>query len=96
MRKLSFDVEMAKELGLAPAIVHDCLSRFCNEKARRNADYHDGFFWVRIPQRAFPQIFPYASVDTIARAIGKLVDEGLVMVGHYDENNGTTNWYATT
>lgn len=96
MRKLSFDVEMAKELGLAPAIVYDCLFRFCNEQARHNADYHDGLFWVRIPQRVFPQIFPYASVDTIARAIGKLVDEGLVMVGHYDENNGTTNWYATT
>lgn len=96
MRKLSFDVEMAKELGLAPAIVHDCLHTLCAEKARLNADYHDGFFWVRIPQKAFPQIFPYASIDTIARAISKLVDEGLVIVDHYDENNGTTNWYATT
>ena len=96
MRKHSFDVELAQELGVRTALVYECLHSLCAEKAKRNADYHDGFFWVRISYKDFLKIFPYMAEDTISRALKKLRNEGLVMVGHYDENNGTTNWYATT
>lgn len=96
MRKHSFEVWMAQELGVRAALVYECLHSLCSEKAMRNADYHDGLFWVRISYKDFNKIFPYMSEDTICRALRKLKNEGLIVVAHYDENNGTTNWYATT
>lgn len=36
------------------------------------------------------------AITTVDRALRKLRDEGLVVIGHYDEGNGTVNWYATT
>nr|UVN04810.1 MAG: hypothetical protein [Bacteriophage sp.] len=35
-------------------------------------------------------------ITTVDRSLRKLRDEGLITIGHYDENNGTVNWYATT
>lgn len=42
------------------------------------------------------KIFPYMGYDAIARCIRKLRDERYIDVGHYDELNGTTNWYTIT
>lgn len=86
---------MADKLGVSTAAVYERLHDLCEEKARRNADYHDGLFWVRLPHSDFPGVFPYLSSTTVSKALRKLRDEGLVMVGHYDETNGVTNWYAT-
>lgn len=35
-------------------------------------------------------------MTTVYRSLRKLRDEGLIVIGHSDENNGTVNWYATT
>lgn len=91
---------LVRELGLSTAAVYDQLYDLCREKERKNADYHDGCFWVRIPYRDFPRVFPYLSDGTVAKAFRKLRDKGLVIVGHYDETGihgergGHVNWYA--
>lgn len=94
MAKHSFDPNLAKALGIRPAVVYEFLCVYCNEKARRNADYHDGSFWVRVTYKEFLRIFPYMSEDTLSRSLKKLIAEGLVRVGHYDEYNGIANWYT--
>lgn len=96
MRKHSFEVELANKVGIRAAVIYECLHDLCAEKARRDADYHDGLFWVKMPMSLLRRIFPYMSENTITRSIKKLKAEGLVMVDHYDEDNGTANWYATT
>lgn len=96
MKKQSVVIELSKKLGISAAVVYERLCDLCSEKARRNADYRDGFFWVRMPHKDFHRIFPYMAEDTVYRAIRKLRDEGLVMVAHYDENNSIINWYTTT
>lgn len=96
MRKHSFDVELAEEMGVPTALVYNCLLDLCQEQSKRNANYHNGLFWVRMPMRDLLRIFPYMGKDTITRAIKKLKAEGLVMVAHYDVTNGGANWYATT
>lgn len=93
---------LARELGLSTAAVYDRLYDLCREKERKTADYHDGYFWVRIPYKDFPRVFPFLSAGTVAKALRKLRDEGLVMVGYYDETGihrkrgGPVNWYALT
>lgn len=96
MIKHSFEVELANKMGVHTTVVYERLHDLCAEKARLNADYHDGLFWVRMPYKDFPKIFPYMNAATVSRAIKKLKDEGLVVVGHYDEHNRLVNWYATT
>lgn len=92
----SFEVELVNELGLSAAVVYGRIHDLCEEKAKRNADYHDGRFWVRLPYKDFHEVFPYLHPATVAKAIRKLRDEGLIMIAHYDEHNSLVNWYATT
>ena len=96
MRKLSFNEGLAEEVGLNAAIIHERLSDLCAEKARNDVDYHDGFFWVRIPRKELPGMFPYMPPTAVIRAMKKLTDGGYVLIGHYDEDHNVTNWYSAT
>lgn len=96
MIKHSVETALVNKFGVRTAVVYERLHDLCAEKARLNADYHDGLFWVRMPCKDFHKIFPYMNEATVYRAIKKLKDEGLVVVGHYDQNNSLVNWYATT
>lgn len=96
MIKRSFEVELIKKLGISTTVVYEGLHDLCEEKARCNANYHDGRVWIRLPYKDFPEVFPYLHPATVAKALGKLRDEGLVMVAHYDEHNSLVNWYAIT
>lgn len=96
MIKHSFEVELVRKWGVHTTVVYEVLHGLCEEKARLNADCHDGLFWVRCPGRFLRRTFPYMSMTTVYRALRRLRDEGLVAVGHYDDNDGTVNWYATT
>ena len=92
----------AKELGVSTAAVYERLYDLCQERAERAVDYHDGRFWVRMPHKDFPRIFPYLSGGTVSESLRKLRKTGLVMVGHYDgvggrrRGDGHVNWYAVT
>lgn len=102
MERYSLESSLAREYGVATAAVYDRLYDLCREKAERNADSHDGFFWVRIPFSDFPRMFPFLAPKTVSRALRRLRDEGLVTVGHYDVTGehggmgGQTNWYTIT
>lgn len=96
MIKHSFETALISKFGVYTTVVYERLHDLCDEKARLNVDYHDGLFWVRMPHKDFPRVFPYMAEATVSSAIKKLKAEGLVVVGHYDESNGTVNWYATT
>lgn len=96
MEKHSFEIEMAKDLGISAAVVYDRIYDLCQEQARNGTDYHDGLFWVRMPYKAFRKFFPYMATDTVSRAIKKLNNEGLIMTGHYGGKYDNSNWYAAT
>lgn len=100
MGRYAVQSDLAREFGVATAAVYDRLYELCREKAERNADYHDGRFYVRMPYKDFSRIFPFLSPTTVSRTLRRLIDEDLVTVGHYDgadKHNGSgglANWYA--
>lgn len=96
MIKHSFEVRLVKKLGLHTTVVYEVLHDLRKEKARLNADYHDGLFWVRCTRKFLRRTFPCMDITTVDRALRKLRDEGLVVIGHYDEDNSTVNWYSVT
>ena len=90
----TFEATLAEEIGLRPAIVYDFLCAVCLDKSRHMVDIHDGVAWARLPMRDLERIFPYMCGKTISDSIKKLVDRGMVNVGHYDEDHNLTNWYS--
>lgn len=102
MGRYSLEVDLAERWGVSTAAVYDRLCELCLEQERNVAGYHDGRFWVRMPSKDFPKVFPFLSGATVAKAFRRLRDEDLVMVGHYDRESvyggghGLTNWYTIT
>lgn len=84
----------AEEIGVRPALIYDFLCAVCLDKSRHEVDIHDGVAWVRLPMRVLKRIFPYMSEGSISSSIKKLVDKGMVNVGHYDEYPPCANWYS--
>lgn len=98
----SLELDLASRLGVSTAAVYARLCDLCREKSKRDADCHDGLFWVRIPSKDFRRVFPFLSPTTVSRALRMLRNEGLVRVGHYggadvhDGRSNLSNWYAAT
>ena len=94
MEQHTLEVTLAAEIGIRPALVYDFLCAVCLDKSRHGIDIHDGVAWVRLPKRDLKRIFPYMGEASITASIKKLIDKGLVNVGHYDEDHNVTNWYS--
>ena len=90
----TLEATLAEEIGVRPAIIYDFLYAVCLDKSRHGVDIHDGVAWASPPMRDLKRIFHYMSNDSISRSIKKLVERGMVNVGHYDELPTGTNWYS--
>ena len=94
METHSFRLILARKIGLKPAIVYERILQISIEDEESVLD--DGMTWTRLPMGILEQVFPYLSREDIRCSIRKLRNEGLIAVGHYDEDGGSTNWYAAT
>lgn len=62
------------------------------KQRRLQGHYHDGRYWVRMPYKDFPRMFPELPAAIVSKALGRLEDEGLLRMVHY----GRRSWYAIT
>ena len=90
----TIEATLAEDIGVRPALIYDFLCAVCLDKSRHMVDIHDGVAWVRLPMRDLKRIFPYMCEGSISGSIKKLVDRGMVNVGHYDEYLPGANWYS--
>lgn len=90
----TLEATLAEEIGVRPELVYDFLCAVCLDKSRHMVDIHDGVAWVRLSMRDLKRIFPYMCKGSISDSIKKLVDRGMVNVGHYDEYPSGANWYS--
>lgn len=74
---------LAEKLGFSTAAVHDRIYSLCQKQEKRHARYYDGHFWVRIPPKNYPRVFPYLSSKTVGRSLRKFRNEGLVREVHH-------------
>lgn len=97
----SFNVEVARRIGVNCAIVFQHIHYWCvqNKKGGRNAieyeftDDSDGgekkvkrlFFWTFNSVREYQETFPYFTYDQIRRILEKLQKEGLLFSGVFNE-----------
>lgn len=90
MKDLQPAPELAKRLGSSTAAVYIQLYDLYRRRRRLQGHFHDGRYWVRMPYKDFPRMFPDLSSAIVSEALGRLEDEGLLRMVHY----GRLSWYA--
>lgn len=93
----SFDIEIAQEYGMECAIILKHLYYWIKKNMACDKNYYDGAYWTYGSLKAFGELFPYMGEKKMRNAFNKLEDNGLIVVGNY--NNlpfDRTKWYALT
>lgn len=93
----SFDIKVAEEYGIAEAILLQNFSFWLAKNKANNQNLHDGRYWTYNSIKAFKELYPYLTENQLRRTLAKLIKEGLVVTGNYNESTyDRTLWYALT
>lgn len=79
-------------LGFSTAAVYASLYDLYRKQRRQQRHFHDGCYWVRMPYKDFPRMFPELPEAIVSKALGKLEDEGLIRMVHHNH----LSWYTIT
>lgn len=77
-------------LGFSAASVYVPLYEHYRKQRRLQKHFHDGCYWVRMPYKDFPRMFPELPEVIVRDALGRLEDKGLLRMVHY----GRLSWYT--
>ena len=92
-----FDTDIAKKYGVNAAVILQNLAYWCAHNEANGTNYHDGRYWTYNSQKAFEVLFPYLTAKQIRTAIDKLIENGLIITGNYNQYAyDRTLWYALT
>ena len=92
-----FDVDVATKYGVNAAVILQNIYFWCLKNRANGKNFHDGNYWTYNSRSAFNELFPYLSERQIKTAIDKLVDDGVIQTGCYnDDMRDRTLWYAVT
>lgn len=90
-----FDTELAKKIGVIPAVIYAYLAYWCEQNRQSGTNEQDGSFWTYHSVRELQETFDYLSIWQIRKGLDKLVDEGLVKVGCYNKIGiDRTRWFS--
>ena len=90
-----FDTELAKKVGVIPAVIYAYLAYWCEQNRQSGTNEQDGSFWTYHSVRELQETFDYLSIWQIRKGLDKLVDEGLVKVGCYNKIGiDRTRWFS--
>lgn len=93
----SFDIEIAKEYGIQPAILLKNIYFWISKNRANETNYFDGNYWTYNSKKAFAELFPYMNARQIDYALKKLIDDGILITGNYNKMPyDRTLWYAIT
>lgn len=92
-----FDIDVAVQYGVNAAILLQNLGHWIKRNEANGTNFHDGTYWTYNSRKAYSKLFPYMSERQINTAFQKLIDDGLVITGHYNKlAYDRTLWYALT
>lgn len=90
MKDLSSMPKLVESLGYSAAAVYAPLYDHYRKQRRLQKHYHAGRYWVRMPYKDFPRMFPELPEPIVFHAIKKLEDIGLLSMVHA----GRLSWYV--
>lgn len=83
MKDLPSMSKLVDKLGSSTTTVYIQLYDLYRKQRKSQKHFHAGHYWVRMPYKDFPRMFPELSADAVAKAIVRLEDEGLLRMVHY-------------
>jgi len=90
----SFDPKIAEMVGIAPAVIYQNICWWIAKNEANGDNLIDGHYWTYNSVRAFAVLFPYLTEDQVRRALGKLVDWGLIVGGNHNKSAyDRTKWF---
>jgi len=90
-----FDENIAKEYGVAEAVMFQNIAYWVKENEAHDINFHDGRYWTFNSRKAFSIFFKYWTENQVKRIIEKLYTNGLLLKGNYNKANyDKTNWYT--
>lgn len=91
----SFDIEVAQEYGIAEAIFIKHFQFWIAKNKANGSHQHDNRTWTYNSNKAFAELFPYLSTQSIRTALKHLTERGVIITGNYNDNPYIkTLWYA--
>ena len=92
-----FNVEIAKIVGIIPAILFQHIQYWIAKNIADRENYRDGVYWTYTSRKSLCAYFPYLTERQIEYATKKLLDEGLIISGNYNKvAYDRTLWYSIT
>lgn len=93
----SFNVDIAKEYGIVPAILINNFYFWYEKNRANNIHNYEGKFWVYNSMKAFKELFPYLTERQLNYALQTLIEKGLLIKGNFNEKKmDRTLWYTLT
>ncbi len=93
----NFDVVVAARYGIEIAILLKYISFWVAHNKANNQNFNEGRHWSYNTVDAFCVQFPYWSKHQISRFLKKMIDQGLIIKGKFNENPyDQTCWYSLT
>lgn len=90
-----FDTEVAAKYGVNAAVIFQNLVFWCQHSEANGKNFHDGHYWTYNSAKALAELFPYMTEKQIRTALNKLLADGVVIKGKYNDNKyDQTLWYA--
>lgn len=97
MSRHSFDPDIAVQVGVNAAIIYQNLFFWIEKNEADGHNYRDGRYWTYNSVSAYAKLLPYLTLKQIRTAIERLIDNGLILKGNYNEDRyDRTAWYALT
>lgn len=91
----SFNPEIATDVGVEAAVLYQNIQYWCEKNRHNEKNFHDGYYWTYNSVKAFCEMFPYMSKDTISRNLKKLEERGYIKTGVFNEVGfDRTKWFA--
>lgn len=93
----SFDEQDAIQYGILEAVLLYNIRYWVAKNVANEKHFYDGKYWTYNSAKAYARLFPYASQQTIQRALRKLEEMGAIVTGCYNTNPyDHTKWYSVT
>jgi hypothetical protein len=90
-----FDVEHARLYGIEEAILIQNFAFWIEHNRANGENFREGKTWTWNSHKAFAELFPYMSKDSIRRTLANLLKRGVIVSGqHNPDPKNRTLWYA--
>jgi hypothetical protein len=91
----SFDPSIAARVGVNAAVIYQNLIFWTEKNAANRRHIYDGKCWTYNSVKAFSELFPYLTPAQIRLALAKLVTEGMIGEGNFNQAGyDRTKWYC--